>query len=414
MELAQGQGWQDASNILCVRLDTLGDVLMTTPALRALKTFGGGAGRRITLMTSPAGAEVARLVPEIDEVWVYEAPWMKATGSRAGSHLDQAMIERLRAGDFDAVVIFTVYSQNPLPAATTCYLADIPLRLAHCHENPYQLLTNWVPDPEPAQYVRHEVQRQLDLVASIGCQLVDARLSLAVPAAARARIAERLAALRLSDSQPWVLVHSGASAASRRYPPDSFAAVVGQLVAQHGLPVVFTGSAGERELVRAIQAACGVATHSLAGELDLGELAAVIEAAPVLLANNTGPVHMAAALGTPVVDLYALTNPQHTPWAVPNRVLYHDVPCKFCYKSVCPQGHHNCLRLVEPETVTGAVVELLQEARSWQVRTEAVAVTEALPDDEMAGVNMASEALWALGMPGLQRQRAATNARSGR
>jgi len=60
-----------------------------------------------------------------------------------------------------------------------------------------------------------------------------------------------------------------------------------------------------------------------------------------------------------VVDLYALTNLQHTPWQVPHRVLYHDVPCRLCYKSVCPEGHHNCLRLLEPQDVVEAVLELL-------------------------------------------------------
>ena len=68
---------------------------------------------------------------------------------------------------------------------------------------------------------------------------------------------------------------------------------------------------------------------------------------------------VAAAVGTPVVDLYALTNPQHTPWAVPNRVLFHDVPCKYCYKSTCPEGHHHCLRLVAPEAIVAAACELL-------------------------------------------------------
>ena len=102
-------------------------------------------------------------------------------------------------------------------------------------------------------------------------------------------------------------------------------------------------------------------TECLAGELSLGELAALLSFAPLLIANNTGPVHLAAAVGTPVVDLYALTNPQHTPWEVPSRVLFHDVPCKWCYKSVCPQGHHDCLRLVTPETVVAAANELMQE-----------------------------------------------------
>src|SRR5947209_8626024 len=152
--------WKDARNVLCVRLDTLGDVLMTTPAIRALKE--SRPGRSITLLTSPAGAEVARLVPEIDDVIVYDAPWMKSAAPRESSAPEYAMIERLREGGFDAAAIFTVYSQNPVPAAFLCYMAGIPLRLAHCHENIYRLLTDRVPDPEPQKLIRHEVRRQLD------------------------------------------------------------------------------------------------------------------------------------------------------------------------------------------------------------------------------------------------------------
>ena len=82
----------------------------------------------------------------------------------------------------------------------------------------------------------------------------------------------------------------------------------------------------------------------------------------MLVSNNSGPVHVAAAVGTPVVDLYALTNPQHTPWGVPHRVLFHDVPCRYCYKSVCPEGHHDCLRRVPPKAVVEAALSLLSAA----------------------------------------------------
>src|SRR5205085_708073 len=108
-----------------------------------------------------------------------------------------------------------------------------------------------------------------------------------------------------------------------------------------------------------VVAYAGAGACSLAGRLGLPQLAATIELAPLLISNNTGPVHIAAALGTPVVDLYALTNPQHTPWQVPSRVLSHDVPCRNCYKSVCPLGHHDCLRGVPPEAVVTAARELL-------------------------------------------------------
>lgn len=357
--MAVGNPWTSAGNILCIRLDTIGDILMTTPALRALKT--SRPGRRITLLTSSAGHEVASLIPELDQVLIYDAPWMKATAHREDSRFEYAMAERLRRGEFDAAVIFTVYSQNPLPAAFLCYLADIPLRLAHCRENPYQLLTHWVPDPEPTRFIRHEVRRQLDLVAEVGCRPEGKHLSLRVPDNALQRVHRLLSYLDIDLDRPWVVVHPGATAPSRRYPAEGFAAAARDLVAERKWLVLFTGTEEERDLVRQIQAIMGVPSYSLVGFLDLAELAALLSVAPLLITNNTGPVHVAAAVGTPVVDLYALTNPQHTPWMVPHRVLSHDVPCKYCYKSVCPEGHHDCLRLVRPEAIVRAASDLFNE-----------------------------------------------------
>jgi lipopolysaccharide heptosyltransferase II len=269
------------------------------------------------------------------------------------------MLGTLAERRFDAAVIFTVYSQNPLPAAYFCYLAGIPLRLAHCRENPYHLLTDWLPDPEPQQTIRHEVQRQLDLVAAVGCRTANQRLSFVVPGAARERVARLLRTLGLDRSRPLVVVHPGASAPSRRYPPGHYTRAIDLLVEQSGCEAVFTGESGEAELVAAIRSAMSQPSHAVAGRLALDELGALISEADLLVCNNTGPAHIAAALGTPVVDLYALTNPQHTPWQVPSRVLSHDVPCRNCYKSVCPAGHHDCLRRVAPETVAAAAADLL-------------------------------------------------------
>ena len=342
--------WRDIRRLLCVRLDSIGDVLMSTPAMRALRQ---SLGCQVTLLTSAAGAAVAPLVPEIDDTIVFAAPWMKATAGLPTG--DAEMIATLAAREFDAAVIFTVYSQNPLPAAYMCYLAAIPRRLAHCHENPYQLLTDWVADAEPAAFIRHEVRRQLDLVAAVGCHTDDERLSFRVPEAASRLIRRQIRAW----ARPLVVVHPGASAASRRYPPEQFARALDLLVAETGCEAVFTGEAAEQELVERVRGAMREASRNLAGELGLAELGALIGEADLLVSNNTGPAHIAAALGTPVVDLYALTNPQHTPWQVAARVLNHDVPCRNCYKSVCPAGHHDCLRKVAPESVAAAARELL-------------------------------------------------------
>jgi len=352
--------WADARRVLAVRLDSIGDVLMTTPALHALRATV--PGRTVTLLTSPAGAALAPLLPDVDDVIVYEAPWMKATAARRTAAADYALAGALRRGRFDAAAIFTVYSQSPLPAAVLCHLAGIPLRLAHCRENPYQLLTDWVREPEPERLQRHEVRRQLDLVATVGAHAPDDGLRLRIPDAARAHAGDVLDALGLDAGDPWAVIHPGATAPSRRYPAERFADVA-RLLVDAGVGVLFTGGAAEAAVVDGIRAAARVPTASLAGRLGLAELAATIARAPVVIANNSGPAHIAAAVGTPVVDLYALTNPQHTPWTSRARVLFHDVACRWCYRSVCPEGHHACLRNVPPLDVARAALELLGDAR---------------------------------------------------
>jgi lipopolysaccharide heptosyltransferase II len=322
---------------------------MTTPAIRACKE---SFDCRTVLLTSAAGMAAARLVPEIDAAIAFAAPWMKPLAAPR----DEVILRRLRDERFDAAVIFTVFSQSALPAAYLCYLAGIPLRLAHCRENPYALLTDWVPDPEPASGVRHEVQRQLDLVASVHAHTANRRLSLAVPEAARDTVRSLLAGMK----GPLVVIHPGATAASRRYPPEQFARAADLVIEETGCQAIFTGDVAEADLVRSVQERMAHCSCSMVGRLDLAQLGALIAEADLLICNNTGPAHMAAALGTPVVDLYALTNPQHTPWEVPSRVLFHDVPCRNCFKSVCPQGHHDCLKRVAPEAVASAAMELLQ------------------------------------------------------
>jgi ADP-heptose:LPS heptosyltransferase len=207
------------------------------------------------------------------------------------------------------------------------------------------------------------VRRQLDLVAAVGARTNDERLHLVPPAEAVRRARSLLAEAGLSRLRPWLVVHPGATAASRRYPPESFAAAIELLTEDHGFQCVLTGSAAEADLISTIQRRLRHPAISLAGQLSLAEMTGLLSLAPLLLSNNTGPVHVAAALGTPIVDLYALTNPQHTPWMVPSRVLNRDVPCRDCFKSICPEQHHHCLRLVEPQEVVAAVLELWQETQ---------------------------------------------------
>lgn len=353
---ATNPAWRAARRILCVRLDNLGDVLMTTPAMRALKNLPGRP--HLTLLASTAGAAAADFLPDVDDVLRYDAAWVKNDAQGNGQDVD--MIRRLAAGRYDAAVIFTVYSQSALPAALLCHLAGIPRVLAHSRENPYRLVTDWVRECEPESGIRHEVQRQLDLVATVGARSATTTMAWRVRPADRVGLRARLDAAGVAEQGGWIAVHPGASASSRRYPPALFAQAIAAMRSE-GRRIVLLGTAADRGLHGALagQRRLAPGLVDLSGELNLGELAAAIEAAAVLVCNNSGPAHIAAALGVPVVDLYALTNPQHTPWQVPHRVLFHDVPCKYCYRSVCPQGHHACLAKVAPASVAAAARELL-------------------------------------------------------
>lgn len=347
--------WSQVSRVLCVRLDNMGDVLMSTPAIRALKH--ALPGRRIDLWCSPSGKAVAHMIPEIDNTLCTAVPWMKV--SDPGPDGVSAIVAALRAGNYDAAVIFTVYTQSALPAAVYCHMAGIPRVLAHCRENPYHLIGDWVVESEPGESIRHEVRRQLELVEHVGAVTTETQLSLSIRERDRAGMRRKLKERGVTDMSGWIVAHVGATAASRRYPAARFASAIAGLVRRHGA-VMLTGAREERELVAEVAARAGAGAINLAGDLTLSETGALIADASVLVSNNSGPAHMAAALGTPVVVLYALTNPQHTPWGVRQRVLYRDVPCRYCYRSICPQGHHACLATVMPEEIELAVQELLE------------------------------------------------------
>jgi ADP-heptose:LPS heptosyltransferase len=242
------------------------------------------------------------------------------------------------------------------------------LRAAYCREKPYQLLTDWIADPEPGAMVRHEVQRQLDLVRHLGAEVMDERLSFVPCAGDMAAVRARLRQAGIDPGARWLALHPGASAPARRYPGRHWSTLVKELSERIGCPLVLTGGVHEMGLIDAIDIAPGARVLSLAGQLGIGELGALLAQASLVVSNNTGPAHIAAAVGTPVVDLYALTNLQHTPWRVPSRVLNHDVDCRNCHRSVCPEGHHDCMEKLAPSQVVDAVCSLLKQTEGYRTR----------------------------------------------
>jgi ADP-heptose:LPS heptosyltransferase len=145
-----------------------------------------------------------------------------------------------------------------------------------------------------------------------------------------------------------------------------YASVIDLLVERFDATIALTGSDEESELVERIashvQAEHRQSLLPLAGALSFPGLCALIEAADLTITNNTGPMHISAAVKTPVIALFALTNPpeQWGPWHVVHRQLYHEVSCRLCYSRICPYGHE-CLRLVTPDMVVSTAAEVLQE-----------------------------------------------------
>ena len=354
--------WRSARRILAIRLDNLVDVLVTTPALHAIKASLPAI--ELSLLTSPVGAQVARLNPDIDEVIVYEAPWMDPWHRLPqNSKREQQMIAMVKERQFDGAIIFTSYHQSSLPAAYLCYLADIPLRLAASIDGPGSLLTTRHKHPER---MMHEVERGLDLVNAIGLSTKALDLVLKVPSMARESIYEFLSAQNVDPFRPLLVIHPGCSMPARTYPYEMYAQVLDLVIERLGATVVVTGTQDEQTLVERlldrVQEHNRRAILACAGTLPFPDFCALIEAAELIITNNTGPMHIAAAVKTPVVALFALTNPpeQWGPWHVPHRQLYHDVSCRICYNRICPYNHE-CLRLVTPEQVADASEELLLE-----------------------------------------------------
>lgn len=352
-------GWADARRILLVRLDSLGDVILMTPAFRAIRDSQPRAS--LTLLTSPTGGQIAGLNPDLDAVLTYNSPltdpWLQAPQT---PERELRLVETLRRGEYDGAIIFTSYHQSPLPAALLCYLAGIPLRLGATDDGAGSLLTTRHHWPEG---MYHEVERALNLVEAVGFHSREAELVLRVPPEARRQVLRRLGGEGIQLSRPLVVVHPGCAMPARTYPWQRFAATADLLIEQLGAQVVFTGSSAEVPLVQRILAQMKHPAWNWAGNSALAQLAGLIEVADLVVTNNTGPGHIAAAVHTPVVVLFAWTNPpeQWRPWRVPQRLLNRPVPCRLCYQRICPHAQE-CLD-VAPARVADAARDLLAETR---------------------------------------------------
>jgi ADP-heptose:LPS heptosyltransferase len=304
---------------------------------------------RVTLLCGPRGRAAGALLPGVDEVVVAHAAWIDAAPrpvTRAG--VDE-LVDRLVDLEVDQALVLTSFHQSPLPLALLLRMAGVPTIAAISVDYPGSLLDvrHRVDDD------LHEVERGLSLAATLGYRLADGD---------DGRLGVRRdppAGLPDLGDGPYVVVHPGASAPARAWAPERHAALVGELVAA-GRRVVVTGDAGERRLTATV-AGGRTEVADLGGRVDLAGLAEVLAGAEVVVVGNTGPAHLAAAVGTPVVSLFSPVVPavRWRPWGVP-QVLLGDqtAACAGSRARVCPVPGHPCLDAVPVEEVVAAVDRL--------------------------------------------------------
>lgn len=339
------------ADVLAVRLDSDGDVLLTGPAIRALAARAAEHGGQVDVLASSAGRAAAELLPGVRDVLVFDAPW----SGYMPPPLDRAevlgLVETLAARRYASAVIFTSFHQSPLPMALLARLAGIGHVSGTSEDYPGSLLDVRHRRPDGL----HEVEAALDLARAAGYPTPTGDEGAPDD---RLRVREPLPDVRdLVPTGPYVVVHPGASVPARAPAPDHARDMVAAL-ADAGHRVVVTG--GPRETDLAAHVADGRATD-LSGRTDLAGLAAVLAGAACVVVGNTGPAHLAAAVGMPVVSLFAPVVPvdRWAPWGVPTVVLGdQDAACRGTRARECPVAGHPCLTGIAAGDVVAAVERL--------------------------------------------------------
>ena len=338
------------ARIVVVQTAFLGDVVLTTPLLRELKRVHPGAA--VTVATTPLGRAVLEGHPHVDTLLVFDKK-----GEDRGLRGLARVASALARGAFDLAVA----AQRSFRTGLLVRASRAPIRVgfagaagrwAYTHAVP------WLAD-------RHAVLRYLALAAPAGGdpERADPAPMLPVPASARERVRSRLAREGIGDGDRVLALAPGSVWGTKRWTPEGFAEVAAAAQARALRPVL-VGSPEEAALCREVARLAG-GVPVLAGDLSIPDLVAVLARASALVSNDSGPGHVAAAVGTPVVSLFGPTVPAfgYTPWGPSHRIVEHpDLACRPCDRhgpQVCPLGHHRCMREIGSARVVAALGEAL-------------------------------------------------------
>jgi heptosyltransferase-2 len=325
--------------VLVAQTSFLGDVVLTTPLVSALRRRL--APRRLALLVRPEAVPLVAGHPDVDDILVDDK-----RGHDTGVLGFLRTARRLRRERFD----LAVSPHRSLRTALVLAAARIPRRVGFRQSRGAFLYH----DRLPRDHRRHDVERNLGLMAPWGGMVDRPRLDLPVTAEAAARAATLLP----PGPGPLVGVAPGSVWPTKRWTPGGFAAVVAGLAAD-GARCVLLGAAGDVSLAEEIRRLSGAPATVLAGATDLATLVAVIDRCALLVANDSAPMHVACARGVPVVAVFCATTPAlgYGPYGARARVVQADLACRPCGRHGgrrCPRGTEDCMRLVDPARVLAA------------------------------------------------------------
>lgn len=321
----------------------IGDGVMSTPALHAIRIAFPDA--EIVVVANPIVAELFRDHPDCDRVVVFDK---KGAHKGLGGLLRFA--RQLRGEGFDLAILF----QKAIEAALLALLARIPRRLGFSTDGRGLLLTHRTAlDAEVLS--NHRARHYLLLLQRFGIEGGSGRQRLQVGVEEESWAAERLGEGR------WLAVNPGAAYGSaKRWLPERFAEVADRLGAEYGFRVVLTGGPGEAEIGADIEKAMGSAAVNLVGKTTVRQMMAILSRCHLMVTNDSGPMHVAAALGVPIVAVFGSTDHTTThPYTDRHVVVRHDVDCAPCMKRQCPTDHR-CMEAVSAEDVVSAACKLLE------------------------------------------------------
>jgi len=323
----------------------IGDAVMTTPAIRSIRRSFPAA--KITLLAKPWVLPVFAHSPHVDRFLVYDVQ-----GRHRGIAGRWRLVNDIRRKRFDAAILL----QNAFEAALIAAAAGIPIRIGFDTDGRTPLLTHPVRRP-PGIKRRHQTDYYLQILRGAGLVAGDSRLELTLAEADRQRAVRRVALEGIDSALPLVGLNPSATfGPAKQWPEDRYAALGDWLADRYGAQILIFGGPGDEALGQRISDAMGRRPVNLAGRTDLAEAMALIGMLDLFVTNDSGLMHVAAALDVPLIAIFGSTNPVTTgPWGSCSRVVRTDVPCSPCLKPFCRYGHLDCMRRI-------TVAQLQQEA----------------------------------------------------